>query len=224
MYRSDTFGSENRWITTQITSLLSQRALTLKQIIDELGIRGITVEANLNRNPMFSRIGRKIPAIWGLSNMNYSHRHPYNAITPAEARQQRLKLLFQKLNNNEIDWDEVEWSDSNPRKSGDENWGDDVEWSAEMPEDPHDRCPICFGYIPSNDNPGAHRGATSRYDDKTEICSDCGSAESAVFAYDNLGVLRGSDVKPVLSIPDSLTDPWARWCQKVLYFKRRVMS
>ena len=222
-YDAEEFRSENRWITNQITALLSQRALTLKQIIDELGIRGITVEANLNRNPMFSRIGRKIPAIWGLSNMNYSHRHPYNVITPAEARQQRLRLLFQKLNRNEIDWDDVEWSDSNPRKSVDENWGDDVEWSAEMPEDPHERCPICFDYIPSNANPGAHRGATSRYDDETEICSDCGMAESAVSAYEGSGVLRGRDVKP-LTIPDSLTDPWARWCQKVLYFKRRVMS
>ena len=135
--------------------------------------------------------------------MNYSHRHPYNAITPAEARQQRLRLLFQKLNRNEIDWDDVEWSDSNPRKSVDENWGDDVEWSAEMPEDPHERCPICFDYIPSNENPGAHRGATSRYDDKTEICSDCGMAESAVSAYESYGVLRGEE----MSSPDQYLTP-----------------
>ena len=175
------------------------------------------MEANLNRNPMFSRIGRKIPAIWGLSNMNYSHRHPYNAITPAEARQQRLRLLFQKLNRNELDWDDVEWSDSDPRKSVDENWGDDVEWSAEMPEDPHERCPICFDYIPSNDNPGAHRGAMSRYDNETEICSRCGSAEAAVSASTATDLMRSPD------IPASLTDPWARWCWQVLQV-RRMMS
>ena len=39
-------------------------------------------------------------------------------------------------------------------------------------------CPRCNGYIPSNENPGAHVGARSRLDNKTEVCSQCGSEEA----------------------------------------------
>lgn len=39
-------------------------------------------------------------------------------------------------------------------------------------------CPNCSGYIPSNENPGAYPGAISRADNKTEICSACGTAEA----------------------------------------------
>ena len=39
-------------------------------------------------------------------------------------------------------------------------------------------CPRCNGYIPSNENPGAHIGAVSRLDNKTEVCSQCGTEES----------------------------------------------
>ena len=39
-------------------------------------------------------------------------------------------------------------------------------------------CPLCGGYIPNNDNPGAYMGALSRRDNKTEICSACGGKEA----------------------------------------------
>lgn len=39
-------------------------------------------------------------------------------------------------------------------------------------------CPRCGGYIPNNDHPGAYPGATSRTDNKTEICSPCGTTEA----------------------------------------------
>ena len=45
-------------------------------------------------------------------------------------------------------------------------------------EESHPKCPICFGYIPNNQTPGRYPGALARYDNKTEICSECGSAEA----------------------------------------------
>lgn len=39
-------------------------------------------------------------------------------------------------------------------------------------------CPNCGGFIPNNEAPGAYRGALSRVDNKTEICSSCGTAEA----------------------------------------------
>lgn len=39
-------------------------------------------------------------------------------------------------------------------------------------------CPRCDGYIPNNEMPGAYRGALSRTDNQTEICSECGSEEA----------------------------------------------
>lgn len=39
-------------------------------------------------------------------------------------------------------------------------------------------CPICGGYIPNNKTPGAYVGALSRRDNKTEICSQCGTDEA----------------------------------------------
>lgn len=40
------------------------------------------------------------------------------------------------------------------------------------------RCPLCEGWIPNNDMPGAYPGALSRRDNKTEICSECGTMEA----------------------------------------------
>ena len=39
-------------------------------------------------------------------------------------------------------------------------------------------CPRCNGYIPNNEQPGAYPGALSRVDNKTEICSECGTLEA----------------------------------------------
>lgn len=47
----------------------------------------------------------------------------------------------------------------------------------------HDRfrlCPRCGGFIPNNVTPGEYPGAISRLDNKTEICSDCGSEEAVL--------------------------------------------
>lgn len=47
-------------------------------------------------------------------------------------------------------------------------------------------CPRCSGYIPNNDRPGAYPGALSRLDNKTEICSDCGTEEALEDYYDEI--------------------------------------
>lgn len=39
-------------------------------------------------------------------------------------------------------------------------------------------CPRCLGFIPSNAFAGEYPGAISRIDNKTEICSDCGTEEA----------------------------------------------
>lgn len=39
-------------------------------------------------------------------------------------------------------------------------------------------CPICSGFIPNNETPGAYPGALSRRDNATEICSACGTEEA----------------------------------------------
>jgi hypothetical protein len=41
-------------------------------------------------------------------------------------------------------------------------------------------CPRCGGFIPNDAMPGAYPGALSRTDNKTEICSDCGTDEALV--------------------------------------------
>lgn len=40
------------------------------------------------------------------------------------------------------------------------------------------QCPRCGGGIPNNVNVGAYPGALSRTDNKTEICSECGTLEA----------------------------------------------
>ena len=43
---------------------------------------------------------------------------------------------------------------------------------------PNIDCPRCEGFIPNNETPGYYCGALSRADNKTEICSECGTAEA----------------------------------------------
>lgn len=40
------------------------------------------------------------------------------------------------------------------------------------------QCPRCGGFIPNDFQPGAYPGAISRLDNKTEICSSCGTDEA----------------------------------------------
>jgi len=46
-------------------------------------------------------------------------------------------------------------------------------------------CPSCGGFIPNNENPGAYMGAISRKDNKTEICSACGTIEAIADFYES---------------------------------------
>jgi hypothetical protein len=46
-------------------------------------------------------------------------------------------------------------------------------------------CPSCDGFIPNNETPGAYMGAISRKDNKTEICSACGTAEALADFFSN---------------------------------------
>lgn len=39
-------------------------------------------------------------------------------------------------------------------------------------------CPRCGGSIPNNLQPGKYPGALSRVDNRTEICSSCGTDEA----------------------------------------------
>ena len=68
-------------------------------------------------------------------------------------------------------------------------------------------CPICEGYIPNNERPGAYPGATSRYDNKTEICSACGTTEAVapMILGDEIYVLRDE-------AQEFTDDPWEIWC------------
>lgn len=52
-------------------------------------------------------------------------------------------------------------------------------------------CPRCGDWIPNNIQPGAYPGALSRVDNKTEICSECGSME-AIEQY-TTGAPNGKD-------------------------------
>ena len=195
---AETFGSENQWIVNNLTMLLTQRARTLKELIDDLGIRGITVESNLVRNSTFVRVGKHVPAVWGLNDQDYSVRHPYNAISPSAGRKQHLKTMFEKLDPREKDWDDdVTWN----QKSDESDWSDEVEWDA---EEVISRCPICFGFIPSNARPGSYPGAVSRYDNAIEICSSCGQAEGLSSMF-----LQSVD-KDRLADAMAVTDEWLR--------------
>lgn len=51
-------------------------------------------------------------------------------------------------------------------------------------------CPICEGFIPNNETPGAYAGALSRKDNTTEICSACGVVEAMLDFYKKGGEIN----------------------------------
>lgn len=59
-------------------------------------------------------------------------------------------------------------------------------------------CPRCSGYIPNDVSPGAYPGALSRTDNKTEICSECGTLEALEQHFSPNGLMPQSEwnVKP----------------------------
>jgi hypothetical protein len=69
------------------------------------------------------------------------------------------------------------------------------------------RCPRCAGWIPTNENPGAHPGALSRVDNKTEICSNCGT-EEAILDARALQVMRKPDPLAKCCFCDDVAFVW----------------
>lgn len=55
-------------------------------------------------------------------------------------------------------------------------------------------CPRCLGPIPNGWTPGAYPGALSRTDNRTEVCSDCGTEEAIEQVF-------GSGLRPKESWP-----------------------
>ena len=75
-------------------------------------------------------------------------------------------------------------------------------------------CPICNGAIPTNENPGAYPGAMSRFDNDTEVCSACGSAEALTPMLSE----EGKDLM-IVAMQD---DDWDLWKAGVLLGREPV--
>lgn len=58
------------------------------------------------------------------------------------------------------------------------------------------QCPRCAGPIPSAEHVGEYPGAISRWDNDTEVCSQCGQDEA--MAQFTVGMRRGADRTEVL--------------------------
>ena len=69
-------------------------------------------------------------------------------------------------------------------------------------------CPICMNWIPTNSERGEHSGALSRFDDSTEICSACGTAETMLDLQ--LGDFKDAELS------DGIYGDWAFWKTGVL--------
>lgn len=62
-------------------------------------------------------------------------------------------------------------------------------------------CPRCLGDIPSTAHRGEYPGATSRYDNKTEVCSACGHDEAMRQFGASLAGVTGEGLADVLGWP-----------------------
>ena len=58
---------------------------------------------------------------------------------------------------------------------------------------PPQACPRCGDWIPNNLRPGAYPGALSRTDNKTEICSECGTLEAMEQHFSADGLMPQSE-------------------------------
>lgn len=63
-------------------------------------------------------------------------------------------------------------------------------------------CPGCTAEFPE------HLGALSRYDNRTDICSDCGSMEGIAQFH---AMQAGRDARSVLKAPGKLAEGTATW-------------
>lgn len=73
------------------------------------------------------------------------------------------------------------------------DWFDNIfEWSEHLAEMALEhakdlkRCPRCGSYIPTDEHAGEYPGALSRWDNRTEICSECGVREGMIEAEGEL--------------------------------------
>tara|TARA_Y100000034_G_scaffold131315_1_gene191799 strand:- start:1872 stop:2183 length:312 start_codon:yes stop_codon:yes gene_type:complete len=69
-------------------------------------------------------------------------------------------------------------------------------------------CPICDGGIPNDQRKGEYVGALSRFDNKTEVCSACGTMEALVDWVSREEWQRAS-----------VREDWAHWKVTVLRMK-----
>jgi hypothetical protein len=69
--------------------------------------------------------------------------------------------------------------------------------------------------IPNNETPGAYPGAMSRFDNRTEVCSLCGSVEALI------GLMGCADAKKKIEVSRAFQDydnptSWGYWREAVL--------
>lgn len=73
----------------------------------------------------------------------------------------------------------------------------------------HPVCPRCLGFIPSNAFAGEYPGAISRIDNKTEICSECGTEEAI------LALIPIHQWPIVMYQHDACTQATQRWVTRI---------
>lgn len=78
-------------------------------------------------------------------------------------------------------------------------------------------CPRCEGYIPNNIEPGAYPGAISRWDNKTEICSPCGTEEAilALVAVDEWPLTKWIGTGIDEDTTNRFISAWARKAERI---------
>ena len=65
-------------------------------------------------------------------------------------------------------------------------------------------CPRCGHYIPNDETPGAYPGAISRFDNATEVCSQCGIDEAMLQL---MAGLAGANPREAVH-PEFVDRPW----------------
>jgi len=79
---------------------------------------------------------------------------------------------------------------------------------------PKGLCPICNGPIPNQEHKGQYPGALSRFDNETEVCSVCGSAEA-------MGPMMSEDAREFMQLAIT-NDDWGAWVTGVRFGREQV--
>ena len=79
---------------------------------------------------------------------------------------------------------------------------------------PKGLCPICNGPIPNQEHKGKYPGALSRFDNDTEVCSICGSAEA-------MGPMMSEDAREFMQFAIN-NDDWDAWVTGVRLGREQV--